>query len=207
MPIAARSQPAIDTIADLFESGREDSSIAPLVLDLGCGTGVASREAAARDSQTVFVGVDRSRDRLERGARGRITPPNAHLLRADMDEVLAAAVRREWTFSAVWLLYPNPWPKPGDLDRRFYARGALADVVRITRVFEARTNWGVYARELVHALATLGVPRKTIEATSQSEPLDPSTAFERKYVDSGHTLWRVRATIDPTTLVPRPSVD
>src|SRR5574337_1283396 len=92
-----------------------------------------------------------------------------------------------------YLLYPNPWPKIGHLGRRWHAHPVFPTLLRLGGVLECRSNWRVYVEELAFALEQAtgrAVPWEEFDAAS------PLTPFERKYRDSGQTLYRLAIDLD-----------
>jgi tRNA (guanine-N7-)-methyltransferase len=156
------------------------------VLDAGCGTGASTRALALRDPDAWVLGVDKSHDRL---TRAPMLPANAMLLRGDMIDLWLLLAARRLRFDATWLLYPNPWPKPAQLARRWHGHPVFPTIVACTTHLELRTNWRVYAEEFAHAL-TLVIDRPIAVEGLEVGP-EPISPFERKYQASGHALWRV----------------
>ena len=92
-----------------------------------------------------------------------------------------------------YVLYPNPWPKIGHLARRWHAHPVFPYLPRLGGRFECRTNWRVYIEEMTAALALL---RGHTFEWATFEPDRPISPFERKYRDSGQTLFRLEADFD-----------
>ncbi len=167
-----------------------------LVLDAGCGTGVSTLRLADQHPDMWVVGVDKSSDRLARGvdfdadqpglARGRVL-----WIRADLVDLWRLIEAEGWRIQYHYLLYPNPWPKPGHLQRRWHAHPVFPTLVNIGRVLTLRTNWAPYATEFCTAMRVLGV-----EAASCSVPTDDLSPFELKYRASAHDLVEVTFDID-----------
>jgi tRNA (guanine-N7-)-methyltransferase len=158
---------------------------ARIELDAGCGTGASTQALALANPYTWVIGVDKSHDRL---GRHPTLPPNGALLRGDMIDLWRLIAAKGLRFDATWLLYPNPWPKPGQLARRWHGHPVFPLIVECTRNLELRTNWRIYAEEFAHALArVLGRP-VAVERLQGGAPISP---FERKYQASAHALWRV----------------
>lgn len=178
----------------------------PVVLDLGCGTGESTSTLATVHADAVVIGIDKSNVRLSRGplitrasAMPTVEPPRdpaaggarALVCRSDIEDVLAGAAIEGLRASVTYLLFPNPWPKPGHQRRRFYARPVVRDLFRVAAAVELRTNWRVYAQEAAHVFAVFDadVVLEVIDVRREAA-LSP---FETKYRRSGHVLWRVRA--------------
>lgn len=163
---------------------------APIVLDAGCGTGASTLALCEREPDAWIVGVDKSRDRL---SRAPALPSRALLLRGELLDLWWLAGEAGLRFDRCYLLYPNPWPKPAQLPRRFHAHPVFPRLVAGSEAIELRTNWRVYADEFAHALGLL--LGRTIEVEALPEASASLSPFERKYRASGHPLWRVLATI------------
>ena len=162
----------------------------PLVLDSGCGTGESTRILARAFPDHLVIGVDKSESRL-----GCLAAPhcpwregNAVWVRADLTTFWRLAVHAGLALDRHYLLYPNPWPKPGQLQRRWHAHPVVPDVLRLGGRLEMRTNWSVYADEFAFALSRL---RDRVVEPAVFEVEEPLTPFERKYRDSGHVLYSV----------------
>lgn len=159
---------------------------APLIFDAGCGTGASSIALARARPDAWVIGIDQSSDRLARGKPA--LPPNLALARADLVDwwrlAAAAGLRPERHY----LLYPNPWPKIGHLGRRWHGHPVFPVLATLGGVLECRSNWRIYIEELCLALTALTGRPARCETWVPPEPLSP---FERKYRDSGQTLYRV----------------
>jgi tRNA (guanine-N7-)-methyltransferase len=157
-----------------------------LVLDAGCGTGESTVALARRHPDCLVAGIDQSAHRLARAPGER--PDNVVLLRANVVDLwllLAGAGIRP---VAQYLLYPNPWPKPAQVMRRWPAHPVFPTVLSLGGRIECRTNWAVYAHEFARAAELLGAREVVIETLEGDQSLTP---FERKYRASGHALHRV----------------
>ncbi len=161
----------------------------PLVLDSFCGTGHSTRQLARCWPDCTVIGIDKSASRLSR--HGDTGTDNYLLLRARCEEVWAWLAAHDIRLRAHYLLYPNPWPKPGQLQRRVHGHPAFPLLLRLGGSLEMRCNWWVYAEEFGVALAIAG-QRPAVAVVPDGEPL---TLFERKYRASGHTLWRCRTQV------------
>ena len=161
-----------------------------VILDACCGTGESSLMLARRHPQHLVVGVDQSAQRLARGLAQPGPPPNLLLLRADMVDFWRLLAAAGVVLAAHYLLYPNPWPKPAQLMRRWPAHPVFPTIVALGGQLECRSNWRVYAEEFAAALRLVSGRAPTFEIIAAAQGLSP---FERKYHQSGHTLYRVAA--------------
>jgi tRNA G46 methylase TrmB len=168
---------------------------APFVLDAGCGTGAGTVALARAWPDMLVLGVDKSAARLATGARLLAlpdAPANATLLHCELVDFwqLAAAAKLRCARQCLW--YPNPWPKPQHVMRRWHAHPVLPSLLALGGVIELRSNWQVYADEFAQAMRIAGWQAQ-VEAYVAATPLTP---FERKYAASGHVLWRSVAVAD-----------
>ncbi|WP_110685966.1 tRNA (guanine(46)-N(7))-methyltransferase TrmB [Salinicola aestuarinus] len=180
----------LDAFADaerwLAEAGR------PLILDAGCGVGLSTRQLAERYPEHAVIGVDRSEDRLGRD-HGPL-PDNARLVRADLVDFWRLARAADWRPRRHYLLYPNPYPKRAQLKKRWQGHPVFPTLIALGGRLELRTNWEVYAREFALAVSTLVGREAPVEAFTPGDAY--LTPFERKYAESGQTLWRYRIGLD-----------
>ena len=165
----------------------------PIVLDSGCGTGESTRHIARRHPDAWVIGIDKSQHRLERTGSGAFPYHEGNItwIRAELATFWRLARDQGWELSHHYMLYPNPWPKPGQLQRRWHAHPVFSAMLALGGQLELRTNWSVYAREFAFSLEQVaGETAATIEMGVEAEtPI--SSPFERKYRASGHRLFRV----------------
>jgi len=183
----------------------------PIILDSCCGTGLSSRRIAAEHTNAWVIGIDRSAKRLNKEEQETL-PPNCIIVQADCVDFWKLANEAGWQLEKHFLLYPNPYPKSVQLKYRWHGHPALADLLTLGGLLEVRSNWKIYIEEFSEALRlakqkTAGCevyePRKdslsagVIEANSKhpvTRKLEPAeaylTLFERKYHQSGQTLYR-----------------
>lgn len=186
-PLAAYNRNAFaDSIAAWQAAGAP-----PLILDAGCGVGASTLHLATQYPDHFVIGVDQSADRLARHTHwSGAVPANCIRVRADLVDywrlLQAAGVRP----ARHYVLYPNPWPKIGQLGRRWHGHPVFPAVVALGGYFECRSNWRIYIEECAAALHQLTGIDVTAEAYAAEAPITP---FERKYLASGHRLWRCRA--------------
>jgi tRNA (guanine-N7-)-methyltransferase len=166
------------------------------ILDAGCGTGASTFVLASSNPHRLVLGVDKSAARLAIGQReidSGTAPGNAILLRCELVDFWQLAVSAGLHCERQYLLYPNPWPKPEQLMRRWHAHPVLPALLALGGAIELRTNWRVYAEEFAAALQLADRESRLEEFVAD----DPLTPFERKYAVSGHSLWRCVADTAP----------
>lgn len=156
-----------------------------LILDTGCGTGMSTSVLAKAYPEALVLGIDKSAARLDRHA-GPLED-NALLVRMDLEDFWLLAAKAQWRFDRQCFFYPNPWPKPEQRLRRWAFHPVLPTALICGGVWELRTNWAVYAQEFALAV---GWATGTFPQVFPWSPAEPETLFERKYLASGHPLWR-----------------
>ena len=166
---------------------------APLILDSCCGVGESSVGLARAYPDHYVIGVDQSAARLAKPARtGEPLPDNLDLVRADLVDYWRLLGDAGVRLAGHYLLYPNPWPKIGHLARRWHGHPVFPAMLALGGVLECRSNWAIYAQEMARAITLVaGVPAN-VERYAPEAALTP---FERKYLASGHALYRVRVTL------------
>ena len=161
-----------------------------LILDSGCGTGLSTARLAECFPGSLVVGIDKSRARLARAPK---LPDNAVLVRAELADFWRLCREHGVRLSRHFLLYPNPWPKPGHLARRWHGHPVFPDLLALGGRLEMRTNFELYAREMARALQLAGVRRVEVVSLDVVEAISP---FERKYSDSGHPLFQLNVDLE-----------
>lgn len=168
---------------------------APLILDAGCGVGHSTIQLARAFPDHWVIGVDQSADRLSRRKPypDALLPKNMVFVRADLVDYWRLMSDAGLRLARHYILYPNPWPKIGHLARRWHAHPVFPFIPRLGGVLECRTNWRVYIEEFACALG-LATGREVAWETFEAPA--PLTPFERKYRDSGQTLFRLVCDLD-----------
>lgn len=189
-PYADYSRAAVDAALQDWDGS------APLILDAGCGVGHSTIALARAWPQHWVIGVDQSEERLQRRKPypAALLPRNMVFVRADLVDFWRLLDEAGLRLARHYLLYPNPWPKIGHLGRRWHAHPVFPFLLRLGGVLELRSNWRVYMDEFALALQLArggSLPRW--EEFGADPPL---SAFERKYRDSGQSLYRLQLDLD-----------
>lgn len=188
-PIPAYSQQVFDAV---FK--RIDDFSGPLMFDSYCGVGESTVHLAHSHPQALVIGLDKSAHRLNKhDEHYRQTGiDNYLLLRADVDDFWRLAQQANWHLHAHYLLYPNPWPKAAHFQRRCHGSPLFPTLLTLGGRLELRSNWQRYLQEFAIALQLAGHQADT----SRWTPTQPVTPFERKYLESGQSLWRLSSRLD-----------
>ncbi|MGR8946558.1 MAG: tRNA (guanine(46)-N(7))-methyltransferase TrmB [Gammaproteobacteria bacterium] len=185
-PIASHTARAFSTLEKSF--GRPTN---PIILDSGCGSADSSATLAANYPEHLIIGVDKSANRLSR-FRGRM-PSNVQLIHAELIDIWRLLLRKKLPIAAHYIFYPNPWPKGKHLKRRWHGHPVFPAMMKLSPQLTLRTNWEIYALEFVAAterLVDLGAISGQV-GCSKIQSNAPISAFEKKYLASGHELFEV----------------
>jgi len=169
---------------DVISEGR------PLILDSGCGTGESTRRLAEIYPDHLVIGIDRSIKRL---AKSGVTSDVFHfenliLLRAELATFWRLLLNKGISPQKHFLFYPNPWPKPGHLSKRWHGHPVFPQLLALGCEIEMRCNWEVYAQEFALAAGIAGnADIKVVKIT----PVKSVSPFERKYLERGQPLFSV----------------
>ena len=185
-------KPILDYNREAFAEGmaawRAWNPDAPLILDAGCGVGWSTLRIAERYPDHFVLGVDQSSERLERG-KPTVLPANGRLVRADLVDFWRLLAENGVRLARHYNLYPNPWPKIGHLARRWHGHAVFPVWRELGGELECRSNWRIYIEEMAIGLSLLSGQLVAAEPYATDDPMTP---FEKKYLASGHELWRCR---------------
>lgn len=203
-PIASHNQDMFNHAYQWYQGKQPKDGKRDVILDSGCGTGESSRFLATHYPEHLIIGLDQSAKRLDHNDNQHL-PENCLLLRCECTDFWRLADQQHWQFSLHTLFYPNPYPKPQHLQRRWHGSAALLHLLNISQRIILRTNWKIYAEEFY---ATLELTKNKIANKEIHQelllmqasdsflleeyfPEKTITAFERKYLLSQHPLWQV----------------
>lgn len=185
--LAAHSREAFHTL------DRElDRASRPLVLDSFCGTGHSTARLAACYPNHLVVGIDKSEHRLSKHPGG--DHDNYLLLRAPCEDIWRLLAAEGLRPDFHYLLYPNPWPKATHLQRRVHGHNSFPLLLQLGGTLELRSNWQLYVEEFGVAMHIAGQRGRVATVPDNAPPL---SLFEKKYRESGHTLWSFTTRIVP----------
>ena len=181
-PIADHTQVAFDQVTEWL-NGRTGE----MILDSCCGIGESSRHLANRYPEASVIAVDRSAHRLSKHDNcftGELD--NLLFVRADLIDFWRLAVAAQWRLAKHFILYPNPYPKSAQVQRRWHASPVFSDLLALGGGLTVRSNWQLYIEEFVRALELTG-RESSVQLYCADQPM---SAFERKYWESGQQSWQ-----------------
>lgn len=164
----------------------------PIILDACCGVGESTAVIASQFPDCSVIGVDKSALRTGKHQHYAQGTDNYIVVRADLNDFWRLARKANWKLFKHFLLYPNPYPKAAQVQRRWHASAAFADILALAGEIEVRSNWKIYIQEFALALTTAGFKSDLEEYRAEQ----PTTPFERKYWASGQQSWRVLSNLN-----------
>jgi len=163
---------------------------APLVIEIGSGSGDALVHAATERPEWDFIalevwrpGIGHAMAKMDKGE----PLTNVRFVEADaalaLQTLLPPGCARE-----VWTFFPDPWPKTRHHKRRLVSAefaSTVADLVRPGSLWRLATDWADYA----DAMRTVLDRHTAWELVSTDRaPLRPMTRFERRGIEAGREI-------------------
>ncbi|TAE25487.1 MAG: SAM-dependent methyltransferase [Candidatus Kapaibacterium sp.] len=199
-PIPPFSAAVFAEICGTVQQWLQEHPSASIVLDSCCGTGESTAHLARRHTNAFVIGIDKSAHRTKKHGQlehnnDSTETRNYQVWRADCEDIwrLLPTLFREQKIICEkhYCLYPNPYPKPHHILRRWHGHPLFSHMLALSAETEMRTNWRVYAEECAEAARILGYTAHYQELSIDAPFGDAMTAFERKYAASGHTLYKI----------------
>ena len=191
-----------DGPAELLDTRTWFGRSAPVVLEIGSGTGTSTLAMAKAEPHIDVVAVEVYRRGLAQllSAIDREGVTNIRLVRGDGVDVLEHMLGSE-SLTAVRVFFPDPWPKARHHKRRLLQPetvALIADRLRTGGVLHAATDHPGYAEQI----AEVGDAEPRLRRVTSDEALPvsvhrPSTKYETKAHDAGSAvaelLWEKRS--------------
>lgn len=173
----------------------------PLDLEIGCGVGWHPIQYAKQNPDRFLAAIEHTRNRFESFERRTVRHPelkNLMAIHADAIEWVTHALLPE-SVERIFLLYPNPYPKKSDLNKRWHAMpfmGRLLSVLKTGGELLLLTNERFYfeeAREYLGVQWKMQIQRASAFTRATAPNGAPRTHFEKKYLARGETCFELRA--------------
>lgn len=163
-----------------------------VIIDSCCGVGKSTATIAQQFPNAKVIGIDKSALRVGKHHHYQGQTDNYRLIRADvldfwrlLNQNMASCA---WTISHHFLLYPNPYPKASQVQKRWHASPVMPDLMALSAHIEVRSNWLIYLQEFAQAALAYDFTCDIKAIPSHSQALTP---FEQKYINSGQTCWQL----------------
>ena len=181
-PINAHTQVAFAEVSDWLDGWQGD-----IILDNCCGVGASTAKIAKLYPEAKVIGIDKSAQRVDKHPHYAIAQDNYILVRADLNDFWRLARKAQWQCEKQYLLYPNPYPKSTQVQKRWHGSPAFLDMLALGGALVLRSNWRLYLEEVATVLSYLGT-RSSIKEVNDAEQMTP---FEAKYQNSGQVCWEL----------------
>lgn len=162
---------------------------APLVVEVGSGSGDALRAGAAARPDWDFLAVEVWLPGIAQtlARMGESPSPNVRFVEADAAQALGSLLA-PGSVTEVWTFFPDPWPKHKHHKRRLVGPPFVETVHQVLSaggVWRLATDWAHYGRH-IRAVLDAG-DRFELESTDRA-PLRPMTRFETKGLRAGREI-------------------
>ncbi len=151
------------------------------VWEVGCGHGHFLTAYAAAHPLQSCIGIDIASDRIGRAERKRTRArlANLHFVRADAEDFLAAMPAGA-RFTAIFILFPDPWPK-----RRHHKHRVMTAEFLSAAAAAAGQGSGLFFRTdhepyFLEAAAAIRSHRDWRESDPAAWPFEEATVFQRR---------------------------
>lgn len=167
----------------------------PMILNIGCGTGEALAELAARHPQRGYLGIEVYRPGMGQLLRQLEMEAidNVRLVCADAVEIMKHNIA-DSVLAGIQVFFPDPWPKRRHHKRRLIQGDWVALAAgKITKggFLHLATDWQDYAEQMLTVVE--GSDQFANTAGAGQFALGPGerppTRFERRGRRKGHSVW------------------
>lgn len=191
--IEARREGASGELTGHLDAASWFGRSAPLVLEIGCGTGTSTLAMAKTEPHLDVLAVEVYKRGLAQllSALDRDGVTNVRLIRGDAVDVLAHLIG-PGSLTAVRVFFPDPWPKARHHKRRFLQPSIvelIADRLIPGGVLHAATDDANYAEQI--AQCGDGEPSLRRSGPAETLPVSvarPPTKYENKAGDAGRPV-------------------
>lgn len=167
----------------------------PVSLEIGFGSGETLLALAEGNPACGFLGVEVHRPGIGRLLRALEAQElsNVRVLRQDAVALLHDGLA-EASLAAVYLLFPDPWPKQRHHKRRILTAALVAELARVLQpggLFHAASDWPDYAEQMLAELERASPWFENLAGSGQFTPRPswrPPTRFEQRGERLGHPV-------------------
>lgn len=159
-----------------------------IIIDSCCGTGKSTQVLGAKFPNHLVVGIDRSRKRLEKIPN---MLKNTLYLQCNCEDIWRLILTKKWSVDYHYILYPNPYPKIGDLKKRWHGHPVFPSLLKLAKKTIVRSDWRLYLDEFALAAQILNYKAEAVKAVEAQTAL---TAFEIKYRQANRPFYELIVT-------------
>lgn len=169
--------------------------IAPLIVEIGFGTGDSLANMAAANPDNNYIGIE-----VHKPGVGHLMLlldqqglTNVRIYCHDAIDIIENKIA-DHSLTGVHLFFPDPWPKQKHHKRRI-VRPSFVDLLskklQPGGYFHAATDWQNYAENMLKILSTgVGISNTSSDGDYCERPdYRPLTRFEQRGIRLGHGVW------------------
>ena len=187
----------------------EFGRLAPLALEIGCGTGHFILQRAVQQPESDFLAIDIYNKGCLKTCRKLASAGlhNVRVARVEARELLLKVLPAE-SLQAIYINCPDPWPKQRHRDRRLVNRDFLA--LALSRLHPEgdlffSSDCRDYAEQVVTALAALpGFTNQFEQPYVGQLPGYPLSKYMRRFIGQGLPLHFIHHRRNPAVPLPAP---
>lgn len=179
--------------AGLLDTATWFGRTAPVVLEIGCGTGISTLAMAQEEPDLDVIAVEVYRKGIAQllGGVHRAGLTNVRFVRGDGVDVLEHMIAPA-SLTAVRVFFPDPWPKARHHKRRLLQPPTVALIssrLRVGGILHAATDHAEYAEQI----AEVGDGEPTLRRVSADADLPvsvqrPTTKYEARGLGLGSSI-------------------
>lgn len=179
---------------------------APLVCEIGFGSGEALVQLAATAPERDFLGIEVYNAGIGSllGSLDEAGLTNVRVLQGDALDILASAIP-EQAFAAIHIFFPDPWPKKRHHKRRLIQPANVELLCRKLApggYLHLATDWPHYAEQMLAVLENAPLLRNAHAGFAPRPDWRPVTKFEARALREGRTAFdlhflRIEPPADP----------
>ena len=172
--------------------------VGTFVCEIGCGHGHFLAAYAAAHPDRLCIGLDISGERIDRAVRkrDRAKLSNLHFIQAESG-VFLDALPQKTTFSDLFVLFPDPWPKRRHQKNRLMQPEFLDMVAKLAGQgarLHFRTDYEPYFRDTESLIAS----HPHWEIIAESWPFEHVTVFQSRAAHHFSLIARPKTTVRPS---------
>ena len=168
-----------------------------IYIEIGCGKGRFITEMAKRNSDVLFVGIEREQGALVMAMEKAIAQGIKNMCFLDVDAAQLCEIFEDGEVDGIYLNFSDPWPKKKQAKRRLTHRDFLKSYDEVlcsdgfvffktdnSKLFEFSLNemseYGLRLRNITFDLASTGMDNVVTE-------------YEQRFMEQGMNIYRVEA--------------
>jgi len=168
-----------------------------ICVEIGCGKGRFITENAKRDSETLFIGIEREQNVFVMAAEKAIAGGLSNVLFMDIDAATLCDIFADGEIDGIYLNFSDPWPKKKQAKRRLTHGDFLAKYDKVLSedgfVFFKTDNASLFEFSL-NSMCEYGLRLRNITFDLAASGMDNVvTEYEARFMEQGMNIYRVEA--------------